>query len=172
MILHPIQNKAVLKTDWIQSRPRITQPFGLNPQIYSKFGMKGHNGIDFGIPTGTKVFAPMDGIVKVKDDGINGYGLHVKIRNEFKASEIVLAHLSRSSVQSGQRVNTGDLIGYSGNTGFSTGPHLHVGLRNLKPDDSDIFKWRVLEYDNGYKGYVDFYEFLVTWKGNYLKNTL
>ena len=172
MITCSVQNSAVLKTDWIQKRPRITQHFGLNPQIYSKFKMKGHNGIDYGVPVGTKVFAPMDGIVKVVDSGVKGYGLHVKIRNEFKAAEMVIAHLSRASTVTGSRISAGDLIGYSGNTGFSTGPHVHEGFRLLKPYDGNIYRWEVLNYDNGYLGYIDHLEWVINWKGTLLKNTL
>jgi len=172
MLLCSIQNTAVWEQHWAQKRPRITQQFGLNPQIYSRFGLKGHPGLDYGVPVGTKVFAPMDGIVKLKDDGVAGYGLHIKIRNDMKAAEVVLGHLSRVSVTNGSRVSAGDLIGYSGNTGFSTGPHVHEGFRLLKPDDNDIFKWKVLNHGNGFAGYIDHLEYLITWKGGFLKNNL
>lgn len=172
MLLCSIQNTAILKQNWIQQRPRITQHFGLNPQIYSRFGLKGHPGIDYGVPVGTKVFAPMDGVVKVKDSGNNGYGLHLKIRNEWKAAEVVLAHLSEVVVTNGGRVSMGDLIGYSGNTGFSTGPHVHEGFRLLKPGDGDIFSWTVMDYNNGFAGYIDHLEYIVSWKGTLIKNNL
>lgn len=172
MITCSVQNTGIFNGVWVQKRPRITQYFGENPQIYSKFKMKGHNGLDYGVPVGTKVFAPMDGIVKVKDSGVQGYGLHVKIRNSFKAAEMVVAHLSRASVVSGGKVNAGDLIGYSGNTGFSTGPHVHEGFRLLKPTDGDIYTWPVLNYDNGYLGYIDYIDWVVCWKGTLVQNTL
>jgi len=172
MLLCSIQNTAIFNQAWLQTRPRITQQFGLNPQIYSRFGMKGHNGIDYGVPVGTKVFAPMDGVIKVKDSGQDGYGLHVKLRNEWKAAEIVLGHLSQVVVTNGGRVSMGDLIGYSGNTGFSTGPHVHEGFRLLKPSDADIFSWKVLDYNNGFAGYIDHLEYLITFKGGFLKNNL
>ena len=46
MIISPIQNEGLLKTDWIQSRPRVSQWFGMNKAMYEPFGMKGHNGVD------------------------------------------------------------------------------------------------------------------------------
>ena len=173
MLLCSLQNQPVLKTDWIQSRPVITQQFGLNPQIYSRFGLKGHNGVDYRAAVGTPLFAGMDGIVKVKDSGSKGYGLHVKIRSPYKAAEIVIAHLSSVSVSDGQRVATGDKIGHSGNTGFSSGPHVHEGFRLLKPDKSKgIFEWEVLNHNNGYAGYIDHLEYVISWKGTLLQNNL
>ena len=171
-ILCSIQNEAVLKQDWVQVRPRISQKFGLNPQIYKRFGMKGHNGIDYGVPEGTPVFAGIDGTVRVKDSGDQGYGLHIKIRNGDKACELVLGHLSKVLVVDGQRVNVGDKIALSGNTGFSTGPHVHEGYRLLKPGKKDLFLWEVLNYNNGFKGYFDHLEFIINWKGGFIKSSL
>lgn len=172
-LLHPIQNGALLKQNWIQVRPRISQKFGLNPDMYKQFDMLGHNGIDHGVPVGTPVFAPMDGTVKVKDSGDAGYGLHVKIRNDFKACEIVLGHFSEVNIHDGSNVNMGDKIGLSGNSGYSSGPHTHTGFRLLKEDlVEDIFKWRVMNYDNGFKGYIDPLPYLLCWKGTHLKNSI
>ena len=173
MILSPVQNKAVMDTQWIQKRPRLSQHFGLNPQIYSQFGLKGHNGTDFAIPTGTPIYAPMDGEVKVKDDGVRGYGLHVRIRSPYKDAEIVLGHLSTANVTNGSKINMGEIIGYSGNTGFSTGPHLHMGYRKLKPGKQNkVWEWQVFDYSNGYYGYIDVIDWTLTWKGTYINFNL
>lgn len=178
-LLCAVQNEATFDLNWIQTRPRITQYFGNDlvingVHVYQQFDLKAHDGIDYGIPVGTKVFAGIDGIVKVVDSGNSGYGLHVKIRNPFKDCEIILGHLSAIRVANGQRVSVGDLIGLSGNTGFSTAPHLHEGFRRIIPDDNekDVFKWKVADYNNGYKGYIDHLEYLITWKGGFLKNSL
>lgn len=171
MLLHPIENTAVLKSTWVQVRPRITQLFGKNRQIYAQFGMDGHNGIDFGVPAGTPIFSPCDGKVKVKKD-TGGYGIHVKIRSHHGAREIVLGHLSKLVVTDGQSVNMGDQIGESGNTGFSTGPHLHMGLRFLTPQQGEIFSWPVANYDNGFFGYVDFLDKLITFKGTHTNSSI
>lgn len=168
-----VQDTALLKTDWTRVRPRVTQWFGGNRAVYEQYGMIGHNGIDYGVPVGTPVFAPMDGIVKVVDSGKAGYGLHIKIRNPFKRTEVVLGHLSRADVVDGAFVTMGDKIALSGNTGHSTGPHVHEGVRLLKEGGkTPLFEWQVLNYGNGYLGYFDHSEFCINWKGSLKKNTL
>lgn len=171
MLLNPIQNEARFNLEWTQVRPRITQMFGKNPQIYEQFGMKAHNGIDFGIPVGTKLFAPCDGYVSVKKN-TGGYGWHIKLRAPHKALECVLGHMSSFNVTDGAYVHMGDLLGCSGNTGFSTGAHLHLGVRRLDKSEDNIWKWTVKEYDNGYFGYFDPASYLLSWKGGLIKNTL
>jgi murein DD-endopeptidase MepM/ murein hydrolase activator NlpD len=161
MLLSPIQNSGDNKT----IIPQITQEFSLNPKIYKKFGLNGHPGIDFRAPVGTKLYAPLSGLAIVKDDGKKtGYGLHIKIRTE-DGKEIVLGHLSKALIKSTQKVNMGDLIALTGNTGFSTGPHLHLGLRYLQPSDKPIFSWEVRDAGNGFYGYVDFKPWVICWSG-------
>lgn len=171
MIPCPLQNYAVFNTvDWVQRRRYVTQEFGKNPQIYSQFGMKGHNGIDYRAKVGTDVFSPIEGKVRVKKSK-GGYGWHVKIRNKLE-KEVVLAHLSKFFVKDGEYVYAQQKIGQTGNTGFSTGPHLHFGIRRLIAGKGDIFKWQVKDYDNGYYGYYDPLPHTSTWKGTYLKHTI
>ncbi len=111
---------------------RITQHFGntsfstQNPQVYS--GM-GHNGIDFGVVTGTSVKSAADGVVVDTgntDSACYGvsYGKWVLIRHGNGLSTLY-AHLSLIKVKPGEGVERGGVIGYSGNTGYTTGPHLH-----------------------------------------------
>jgi murein DD-endopeptidase MepM/ murein hydrolase activator NlpD len=171
MLLCPLQNQATLKQNWIQVRPTITQQFGLNPAMYAKFSMQGHNGVDYRAPMGTPIYAPMDGVVKVINSVGSGYGLHIRIRNDFKDLECVLGHLSNVLVTDGQRVNIGQKIAESGNSGFSTGPHLHEGYRKIIPNTGDVWTWKVADYDNGFFGYFDHLEFVITWKGGFLKNS-
>ena len=171
-VLNPIQNGAVLNGTWAQKRPVVTQIFGARPDVYEQFGLDGHNGTDERAKIGTPLYASTDGIVKVKDSKGKGYGLHIKIRNEFKASEVIIAHLSHANVTSGQRVNMGDLIGWSGNSGFSTGPHLHFGYRLLVPSKKPIFEWKVLNYNNGYAGYIDVASAMITFKGTLTRNSI
>lgn len=120
---------------WPLAKVIITQYFGntsfatKNPQIYNG---KGHTGVDFGAPTGTKVNAALTGIVTGtgNTDEIRGcysYGKWVFIKHPNGLSTLY-AHLSLISVKVGDVVATGQLIGYSGNTGYSTGPHLHFGV--------------------------------------------
>lgn len=110
----------------------ITQYFGNTPfatansQVYNG---KGHNGIDFGIPKGTKILAAQDGTVLGTgntDDACAGasYGKWILIKHSNGLSTLY-AHLSSFLVSAGDKVSKGDIIALSGNTGYSTGPHLH-----------------------------------------------
>jgi hypothetical protein len=109
----------------------VTQLFGLtdyaraNPGVYAP--MPGHNGIDFGAGTGTQVVAVANGTVCAVEQWGNSYGWHVKINHKW--GQTIYAHLSRIDVQLQQQVTAGERIGAVGSTGFSTGPHLHFGLR-------------------------------------------
>lgn len=132
--------------------------------------MDGHNGLDYGDNGDDNIFSPMNGYIKLKDDKDAGYGLHVRIRDSKK--EVVLAHFSKVFVQDGQYVHVGDKIALMGNTGFSTGKHLHFGLRYLIPGDADRWSLSVKDYDNGYFGYVDPTPYLITWKGGMDKTSL
>ncbi|WP_371168940.1 DUF5930 domain-containing protein [Aliiroseovarius sp. 2305UL8-7] len=86
-----------------------------------------HNGTDFAAPIGTPVYAPADGVV-VSAGWSSGYGRLIKIQHEF-GIETRYAHLSRINVRKGQRVSRGERIGDIGNSGRSTGPHLHYEVR-------------------------------------------
>ncbi len=134
--------------------PLITQGFGQNPDIYGQFGFLGHNGIDFGIPEGTLIYAPHDGVATVKDDGTTGYGLSITINDGKRYS--LLAHLSQALVTSGQQISQGDPVAKSGNSGMSKGPHLHWTFKLLK---SGV----VQNKTNGYDGAIDVSEFTRLW---------
>lgn len=104
----------------------VTQWFGEHPEWYARYDMAGHNGIDYGVPVGTNVIAASGGIADVYTDP-TGYGLHIVVQND--AYRTLYAHLSKAMVRDGQEVKAGETIGLSGNTGNSTGPHLHFGLK-------------------------------------------
>lgn len=87
----------------------------------------GHNGLDFGIPVGTDVEATMDGKVVYAGWNNEGYGNLVIVENG--PYRTYYAHLSQIPVQLGESVSAGSTIGLSGNTGNSTGPHLHYEAR-------------------------------------------
>lgn len=86
-----------------------------------------HNGLDFGIPIGTNVHSSMDGTVIYAGWNNQGYGNLVIVENG--AYKTYYAHLSEIPVSVGESVRAGDVIGLSGNTGNSTGPHLHYEIR-------------------------------------------
>lgn len=98
---------------------------------YSKTqGIHGYNGVDLAAPTGTPVYAAAGGtIVVARGSGWNGgYGSYLVIQHG-NGSQTLYSHLSRLAVDGGQ-VDKGDLIGYVGSSGKSTGPHLHFEIRN------------------------------------------
>lgn len=118
--------------DWPLANIIITQYFGgtefakNNPGIY---GRAYHPGVDFGAPVGTKIFAPLSGTVRWTDNtdrvpGCYAWGKWILIDHANGLSTLY-AHLSHVSVQAGQKVSTGEIIGYTGATGYVTGPHLH-----------------------------------------------
>lgn len=90
-------------------------------------GMRAHKGIDLPAATGTPIHASADGVVG-KADWFGGYGLFVELEHG-GGMETRYGHMSRIAVAEGQRVSKGDVIGYVGSTGRSTGSHLHYEVR-------------------------------------------
>ncbi len=87
-----------------------------------------HTGMDFTAPIGTEIYATGNGtVVKVEKDG-RGYGNNVIVNHGY-GYETLYGHMSKFNVRPGQKVNRGDLIGFVGNSGSSTGPHLHYEVR-------------------------------------------
>ena len=110
----------------------ITQSFGANPSIYQRFGLPAHNGLDFGCPEDTRLVACAKGVVLMSQKH-KAYGNIVKIKHA-GGYYTLYAHLNKRFVMPGEEVKEGDVIGLSGNTGYSTGPHLHFGLQSVKND--------------------------------------
>jgi murein DD-endopeptidase MepM/ murein hydrolase activator NlpD len=96
-------------------------------------GLHGYNGVDYGMPIGSQLYAAAAGTVIIsKNSGYNGgYGNYVVIQHG-NSTQTVYGHMSSTVVSVGQKVMQGQLIGYSGNTGKSTGPHLHFEVRGAK----------------------------------------
>ena len=90
-------------------------------------GRKQHKGIDLASPTGTPIHAAADGVVG-RADWFSGYGLYVQLEHGGNL-QTRYGHMSRLNVAAGQRVRKGDVIGFVGSTGRSTGPHLHYEVR-------------------------------------------
>jgi murein DD-endopeptidase MepM/ murein hydrolase activator NlpD len=120
---------------WPLLNVKITQYFGntpfstKNPQIYNG---KGHTGVDFAASIGTPIKASLGGVVSgvANTDIVPGcysYGKWIMIDHPNGLSTLY-AHLSLQTVSKGDAVTTGQIIGYSGNTGYTTGPHLHFGV--------------------------------------------
>ena len=83
-----------------------------------------HAGMDFTANIGTEIYATGDGVVAIADDVMQGYGNHVVVNHGF-GYQTLYGHMSRIKVYAGQKVKRGELIGWVGNTGRSTGPHVH-----------------------------------------------
>lgn len=96
-------------------------------------GVHGHNGIDIAAPTGTTVWASAPGkVIVARGSGYNGgYGAYIVVSHA-NGTQTLYAHLSRVNVSVGQSVTKGQAIGAIGNTGKSTGPHLHFEVRGAK----------------------------------------
>lgn len=119
--------------NWPLDSVKITQQFGNT--AFARAGAyngKGHNGIDLRAPVGTPVKASLSGIVvdTGNTDSVRGcysFRKWVLVRHN-NGLDTIYAHLSQISVSAGQSVGTGQVIGYSGKTGYATGPHLHFGV--------------------------------------------
>ncbi|MBI5005080.1 MAG: peptidoglycan DD-metalloendopeptidase family protein [Candidatus Lloydbacteria bacterium] len=96
-------------------------------------GLHGYNGIDLGAPTGTPIFAAASGDVIIsRDYGWNGgYGNYIVIQHD-NGTQTLYGHTSSNIVKAGWHVVQGQIIGYVGSTGRSTGPHLHFEVRGAK----------------------------------------
>ncbi len=103
---------------------QITSPFG----AHESFRDKPHTGIDIAMPENTEVESLTDGLVeRVVDYGNENIGRGVIVRSD-DGSYAIYGHLNDATVTPGDFVSAGDLVGLSGNTGASTGPHLHFGM--------------------------------------------
>lgn len=108
-------------------------PLVTHYRITSEFGFRRwrhHNGIDLKVNVGDSVVAAFDGMVRMAKKGKRGYGNYVVVRHN-NGLETIYAHLNKLGVEENQLVKAGDFIGEGGNTGRSTGPHLHFEVRYL-----------------------------------------
>ncbi|MGN1281742.1 MAG: peptidoglycan DD-metalloendopeptidase family protein [Succinivibrio sp.] len=109
------------------SRVRVTSQFNPSRRHPVTGKVRPHNGVDFGLPVGTIITAPADGVVD-KATFSRSAGYYIVVRHSATVSTVYM-HLSKLSVRPGQRVKQGTPIARSGNTGISTGPHLHYEVR-------------------------------------------
>ena len=123
--IQPISNKNM---------KRVASGFGyrIDP-VYKDFRL--HAGLDFSAPTGTPIYATSDGVVQTAGFNTDGYGNKVVINHGY-GFQTLYAHMVRVKAKVGQSVKRGEVIGYIGSTGKSTGPHLHYEVikRGTKVD--------------------------------------
>ncbi len=120
-------------------RPQVSIPSRMplaGLTMTSEYGMRNHpvtgrraahKGVDLSAPTGTPIYATADGLVS-RASWFSTYGLYVAVEHGSQI-QTRYAHMSRLNVAEGQRIQKGDVIGYVGSTGRSTGPHLHYEVR-------------------------------------------
>jgi murein DD-endopeptidase MepM/ murein hydrolase activator NlpD len=114
---------------------RLSSGFGYRIDPVYKT-VKFHPGLDFSAPQGTPIYATAEGTVQTAGNLGNGYGNHIVIQHGYSYSTLY-GHMSRIKAKKGQRVKRGEVIGYVGSTGKSTGSHLHYevfkGRKRLDP---------------------------------------
>ena len=114
---------------------RLSSGFGYRIDPVYKT-VKFHTGLDFSAPQGTPIYATAEGTVQTAGNLGNGYGNHIVIQHGYSYSTLY-GHMSRIKAKRGQRVKRGEVIGYVGSTGKSTGSHLHYevfkGRKRLDP---------------------------------------
>jgi hypothetical protein len=105
---------------------RLTGKYG---ELSPVRDFKAHSGIDFAMPEGTTLRSVTSGVVDQVYNGTGniGYGLSIRMPN---GTRTIYGHLSEIKAHVGDKIHAGDVIGLSGNTGNSTGPHLHFGMKN------------------------------------------
>lgn len=104
----------------------VSSPFASIDNVHKT----AHTGIDLVMNEGTSIFSPVDGVVKkVVDYGSENIGKGIFIETNDHQT-VIMGHLSDSRVEVGQRIREGDFVALSGNTGHSTGSHLHLGLKD------------------------------------------
>ena len=142
----PQVTQSIIYSPYELSRPlrdgfgRVSQGWGVNKEKYSviKGLTEGHNGYDYAVQEGAEVLAMHDGVAYTGFEK-DGFGNYVKIINSDMYT--IYGHLKSFNVENGQPVARGKVIALSGNTGWSTGPHLHIG-------------WKLIGVSN--PGYLDY----------------
>jgi murein DD-endopeptidase MepM/ murein hydrolase activator NlpD len=115
---------------WPTDYAVITQRFGANPHIYHRYGMPGHEGLDFRALTNTNIYACAEGTVYELHTNPHDhpYGIHVRLQHA-DGYKTVYCHLRKAQVSVGEVVTTGQVVGKADSTGNSSGAHLHLTLK-------------------------------------------
>ena len=124
----------------------------------SKYGMRTHpvtkkrtmhRGLDFAVNTGTAIYSPSDGIIEVTRKSNKGSGNFIRISHAFGITSSY-SHMKSFKVKSGQFVKKGDLIGYSGNSGLTSGPHLHYEIRFIgrSMNPANFVDWNIDNFES------------------------
>ncbi|MGO1296457.1 MAG: M23 family metallopeptidase [Vibrio sp.] len=141
MMLNSIPNGRPVKKGRMSS--------GYGKRVHPITGkVKFHRGQDFAVNRGTPIYAPADGVVEVTRPSHKGSGNYMRLQHAFGFTSSY-SHMSKFKLRMGDFVRKGEMIGYSGNTGLSSGPHLHYEVRfvgrslNPKP----FVEWGLNNFD-------------------------
>jgi murein DD-endopeptidase MepM/ murein hydrolase activator NlpD len=126
--IQPVSNKEL---------SRLASGFGYRIDPVYKT-TKFHAGLDFAAPQGTPIYATADGTITLSGNTGNGYGNHVVINHGY-GYETLYGHMVRVKGRSGQRIRRGEVVGWVGSTGKSTGPHLHYEVHKNGRDLDPIY---------------------------------
>ncbi|MEM8528006.1 MAG: M23/M56 family metallopeptidase [Bacteroidota bacterium] len=147
-LIHPIKDPN-----------KITREMGYGMRKHPIFKKRQlHTGVDYVVPMNTEIVATADGKVAAVKNWQKGYGLHISVEHK-NGYATFYAHLEKSLVKVGQSVKQGEVIALSGNTGTSTGPHLHYEVRKdgKAIDFEDASNLPNHQQTDLEKGYIDFY---------------
>jgi hypothetical protein len=124
------ENRRPFALQWPTDYAVITQPFGVNPDIYARWGLPGHEGVDLRALSGTKIYCCADGEVfeTYNSPNTHPYGNHVRVRHR-DGYRTIYAHLQEMFVEVGDVLSKGQVLGLADSTGNSTGSHLHLTLK-------------------------------------------
>lgn len=141
----------------------LNQGWGLRPEVYAQFGMKGHNGLDFRAYDGQAIHAAHDGeVTYAGEDGSSGLLCVIRTTEKFEYNgkdtffKTLYCHIKKGGfkVKPGDKVKAGQVIALADNTGFSSGTHLHFGLKPVYKGEKD-WEWFNVSQGNGYSGAID-----------------
>lgn len=146
----------------------ISQTFGVNYETYKWIKdykgnpIKGHNGVDWALPTGTILLNPFpqgnNVVVSFVGWDEKGYGNWIRVWDKTQRCVALFAHLSSVSVDQGEKLLFQQELGKSGNTGWSTGPHLHFAFYEVDDEGNKLNR------DNGFDGYLHPMSGVIEWK--------
>jgi len=161
----------------------VNQLFGNPDPKYKELNLPGHNGIDFTAPHGTPIYASHDGEAYYEIDSKGGHGVVIVSKPVYDLGKkkvsikTIYWHMVDPDKESHyaspvdgftpektKSVKQGDLIGYADNTGFSSGAHLHFGLKLLDRVGN------TLNYNNGYYGAIDPKPYFTNWAYEFPRN--
>ncbi|OHX68625.1 hypothetical protein NH26_18730 [Flammeovirga pacifica] len=142
-------------------------PLDKPQRVTSKYGFRRwrfHHGVDVKVAIGDSIRSMFDGVIRIAKYNRRGYGYYVMVRHK-NGLETLYGHMSRYIVKAGQEVKAGEVIGLGGNTGRSTGPHLHFEIRyqgyGFNPSDMVDFAQQEMKIPSEFELTAKNYELLI-----------